>query len=200
MEPFIGQIMMFGGNFAPKYWAFCDGQILSISDHQALYSLLGNAYGGDGRTTFALPDLRGRVTVHPGSGPGLTTKKLGQSDGLEATVININNMPNHSHNASFTQTSGEVSAVGSIPVNNEDGNADSSDPSSGVFAYASGDMYTSEPANANNPGNISVTGSAKVTGNVVVDPQGNQEPFNNMQPFLAINYIIALEGIYPSRS
>lgn len=200
MEPFIGQIMMFGGTFAPKGWAFCEGQILRISDHQALYSILGITYGGDGRTTFALPDLRGRAPIHVGTGLGLTTKTLGEIGGYETTVINVNNMPTHTHNATFTQNSGDVSGVGSIPVNNEDGNADSSDPSSGVFAYANGDMYTSEPANSSNPGNISVTGNAIVTGNITVSPQGNQQPFNNMQPFIAMNYIIALEGIYPPRS
>ncbi len=87
MEPFLGEILMFAGNFAPRGWAFCDGQILPISQNQALFSLLGTTYGGDGRTTFALPELRGRVAMHPGTGPGLSSRQLGEKSGVESVTL-----------------------------------------------------------------------------------------------------------------
>jgi microcystin-dependent protein len=97
MEPFIGQIIMFGGNFAPKGWALCDGQLLQIVQNTALFSILGTTYGGDGRTTFALPDLRGRVPLHPGNGPGLTPRSLGEKAGAEAVTLSTGEMPTHNH-------------------------------------------------------------------------------------------------------
>ncbi len=100
MESFIGEIRMFGGNFAPRGWALCDGQLLPISQHSALFSILGTIYGGDGRTTFALPDLRGRVAVHPGHGPGLSDYRVGEKGGSEHTTLNSTQMPNHSHSHS----------------------------------------------------------------------------------------------------
>ncbi|WP_430974469.1 tail fiber protein, partial [Sunxiuqinia rutila] len=96
-EPFVAQISMFGGNFAPRNWAFCDGQLLAISSHTALFSLLGTTYGGDGRTTFALPDLRGRTPVHAGNGPGLSPRALGSKFGSEQTTLTTNNLPSHNH-------------------------------------------------------------------------------------------------------
>jgi microcystin-dependent protein len=97
MDPFIAQIIMFGGNFAPRGWAFCDGQLLPISSNSALFSILGTTYGGDGRTTFALPDLRGRIAMHPGSGPGLPTYRLGQKGGATTRQMTTAEMPNHNH-------------------------------------------------------------------------------------------------------
>lgn len=97
MEPFIGMIIAFGGNFAPRGWAKCDGTLLSVSENQALFSILGTTYGGDGRTTFGLPDLRGRVPMHYGSGPGLTPRSLGEKDGSETVTLNVNNLPPHNH-------------------------------------------------------------------------------------------------------
>lgn len=97
MEPFIGQIIMFGGNFAPRGWALCDGQLLPISQYSALFSILGTFYGGDGRTTFGLPDLRGRVPMHPGNGAGLTQRQLGQKLGAENNVLTTPNLPSHNH-------------------------------------------------------------------------------------------------------
>lgn len=98
MEPFIGMIVQFGGNFAPRGWAFCDGQLLPVSSNQALFSILGTTYGGDGRTTFALPDLRGRVPIHPGNGPGLSSYRLGEKSGHESVTLTVSNMPSHNHN------------------------------------------------------------------------------------------------------
>ncbi len=97
MDPFIGEIIMFGGNFAPRSWALCDGQLLPINQHSALFSILGTIYGGDGRTTFALPDLRGRAAIHAGHGPGLSDRRLGSRSGTETTTIQIHNLPVHSH-------------------------------------------------------------------------------------------------------
>lgn len=106
MEPFIGMIVQFGGNFAPRGWAFCDGQLLPISQNQALFSILGTTYGGDGVSTFGLPDLRGRVAIHPGNGPGLSHYKLGAKGGHESVTLTINNMPSHNH--SFSGIAGDA--------------------------------------------------------------------------------------------
>ncbi len=101
-SPFIGEILMFGGNFAPRSWAFCDGQLLSIAQNTALFSILGTTYGGDGRVTFGLPELRGRVAMHPGSGPGLTTRGLGEKGGTETVTLNTTQIPAHNHTATST--------------------------------------------------------------------------------------------------
>jgi len=97
MEGFIGEIIMFGGNFAPRFWAFCNGQLLAIAQNQALFSILGTTYGGDGRTTFGLPDLRGRAAMHTGQGPGLTSRQLGQRGGTEANTLTVSQIPSHTH-------------------------------------------------------------------------------------------------------
>ena len=169
-EPFIGEISMFAGNFAPRGWAFCDGQLLSISENTALFSLLGTTYGGDGRTTFALPDLRGRVSVHPGSGAGLSTYRLGQKGGVESATMTAENMPSHNHT---------IAAYGKNPNTN--------DPNGAVMA---------------NLGPVPSIYSNKI-GKVQMNPtgySGGEKPFDIRQPFLGVNYIIALQGIYPSRS
>ncbi|MCL7764790.1 tail fiber protein [Polaribacter sp. Z014] len=202
MEPFIAQIIMFGGNFAPRGWAFCDGQLLPISQNTALFSLLGTTYGGDGRTSFALPDLRGRVPIGPRHGPGLSPVKLGERGGTETNTLTITTLPNHNHTASVTgMTAAFSNGVGTIPVNSEEGLADEKNPAGGVLNNAEADIYTSEAANAVYGANVAVTGDVAITGgNITVGNTGGQQPVNNMQPFLGINYIIALEGIFPSRS
>ena len=110
-EPFVGEIRMFAGNFAPRGWAFCDGQLLSVEQHDALFSLLGTIYGGDGRTSFALPDLRCRIPIHPGLGPGLTPRNLGNKSGAETVAITANQLPSHSH----TLEASSVAATESAP-------------------------------------------------------------------------------------
>ena len=97
MEPFVGDIIMFGGNFAPRDWAFCNGQLMQVSQNTALFSIIGTTYGGDGRTTFALPDLRSRAPMHPGRGPGLTARRLGEKGGAETNILNVNQLPTHNH-------------------------------------------------------------------------------------------------------
>jgi microcystin-dependent protein len=172
MTPFIGQIVIFGGNFAPRSWAFCNGQLLSIAQNTALFSILGTTYGGDGRTTFALPDLRGRVAIGQGHGPGLSQRSLGQEGGSETNTLTTNQIPSHNHGLQ-------------IPVSDEDSNSD--EPNGNVLA--AGQFYQTTPAANQNYG--SVNGTANTGGN---------QSFNNIQPYLAVNYIIATQGVFPSRN
>jgi microcystin-dependent protein len=168
MEPFIGQVMMFGGNFAPRGWAFCEGQLLAISSHSALFSILGTIYGGDGRSTFALPDLRGRTAIQQGHGPGLSTRQLGQRGGSETNTHTTQNMPSHNHGISVPVNTGETGEAAGVLGN--------------------GPIYAEEATSgANYPG--ATTGMS-----------GGQQPVNNLQPYLAVYYIIALQGLYPSRN
>ena len=163
-EPFIAEIRIFAGNFAPRSWAFCDGQLLPISQNTALFSLIGTTYGGDGRTTTALPDLQGRAPMHPGHGPGLTSRRLGQKSGAEVATLSEAQIPEHTHTVD-----GHTDGDESSPVNN----------------FVEDCWYNSTP-NQN-------------SGSVVSTAGGNQA-HNNSQPYLAMNFIIALQGLYPSRS
>lgn len=173
-EPFVGEIRMFAGNFAPRGWAFCDGQLLAVSQNDALFSLLGTIYGGDGRTTFGLPDLRGRIPIHAGSGPGLSPRRLGQKAGSEKVTLTINELPSHTH--PLTATTG--AAVGRDPVS-----AQNSNLSPGV---AGGDGY------ARRFQGVPLSSQA-------ITMVGGSQSHANLQPFLCVNFIIALFGIYPSR-
>ncbi len=172
MEFFIGSIILFGGTFAPRSWAFCQGQILSIAQNSALYSILGTAYGGNGTTTFALPDLRGRVPIHPGQGPGLSNYSLGQSSGSETTTLLSSNMPAHNHTLNAVTETGNVGAP------------------AGASLAATGAL---DPEYR-----IGGTGVGMAASSIGV--AGGSQPHNNMQPYLALNYIICLEGIFPSRN
>ena len=169
-DPFVGEIRMFAGNFAPRNWAFCDGQLLAISQNDALFSLLGTTYGGDGRTTFGLPDLQGRVPVHAGSGPGLSNRPLGSKSGSESVTLGSTQLPSHTH---ALQGSGDA--------------ATTPDPSGNVFARSSGDAYGSD-FSASNMNAAAVGGS------------GGGQAHTNLMPSLVVNVIVALFGIYPSRS
>ncbi|UKM65738.1 tail fiber protein [Flavobacteriaceae bacterium GSB9] len=171
-EGFIGEIRMFAGNFAPRNWAFCDGQLLPISQNQALFSILGTTYGGDGRTTFALPDLRGRVAIHPGAGTGLSTYVQGQKGGTETNTISVSQMPSHSH---------QVNAVA------EDGTE--STPTSNLPA---GTKVLDKEYSQDTP-NTTMNSE-------MIEPEGDGQPINNIQPYGTVNYIICLQGIFPSRS
>jgi len=189
-EGFIGEIRMFAGNFAPRSWAFCDGQLLAISQNTALFSILGTTYGGDGRTTFALPDLRSRVAVHEGHGPGLSDYRLGEKGGVESVQLTTLNLPAHSHTI--------PAGGGTVPV--ADGPPDTNIPggsylttgaATGQMLYkkASGATFTNG-TNLNTPSSGSST-----TGNT-----GASIAVPNVQPYNTVNYIICLQGIYPSRS
>ncbi len=191
MEPFIGEIIMFGGNFAPRSWAFCNGQLLAISQNTALFSILGTTYGGDGRTTFALPDLRGRSAIHAGRGPGLSTMKLGQRGGAESVTLNLLNLPNHSHTASITSAQAAVTLKASV----DEGSSDEAEGN--ILASGISKMYAA--ANVADQVNLAPV-AAPVTGSVTLSNTGNQQSFNNRNPFEVVNYIIALFGTYPSRS
>jgi microcystin-dependent protein len=186
MDPFIGQIVIFGGNFAPRSWAFCNGQLLSISQNTALFSILGTTYGGDGRTTFALPDLRGRSAIHPGTGPGLSTIKLGQRGGAEYHTLTTAQMPSHEHSGATLK--------GSIGTNEDDG--DSNDPNGKNFGLIDPDDTLIFNGTANTvsmaPNSVGITGNTSAT--------GENQPFYIRNPFEGINYIIALFGTFPSRS
>lgn len=177
MEPFIAQITLFAGNFAPRGWAFCNGQVLSIAQNTALFSLVGTTYGGNGQTTFALPDLRGRVPIHPGQGPGLSTYSLGQVAGSETVTLTTNQIPAHTHNLMGSTANGSApSPAGNALAQSYDANT-----LNNVDTYAAGPATS-----ALHPSSISATGSS--------------QPHSNIQPYTCINYIIALEGVFPSRN
>jgi len=176
-EPFIGQIQTFGFDFAPRGWAFCDGQLLPISENSALFSLLGTTYGGDGRTTFGLPDLRGRVPIHFGQGGGLTHRPLGSRGGAETTTLTVNQMPAHNHDIFV-----------------EPGDGDTSSPTGMVLAQAllsnrRDNQYAVLPEAAEDTLDLDA-----------VSVVGGGQAHANMQPFLTINYCIALTGVFPSRN
>lgn len=178
MEPFIGMIVMFAGNFAPRSWALCDGQLLPINNYQALFSILGTTYGGDGRTTFALPDLRGRFPLHAGRGAGLSERRLGSKGGEERHTLTAQEMPSHTHVAATT-----IDLATNSP-------ATSTEASGNILANAEN---TNIYANA-------LPDTSLGNANVTVNNTGGGQPFNNMQPFQCVNYIIALQGTFPSRS
>lgn len=169
MEPFIAQIILFGGNYPPRGWAFCDGQLLPISSNSALFSIIGTVYGGDGRTTFALPDLRSRVPMHAGQGQGLSPRRIGEKLGVETVTLSTAQMPSHGH---------ELNVLNAA--------ADNDRPSGDLLARSSIYSATTTPTVTLNPTTIAETGGG--------------QSHENMQPTLCINYIIALQGIFPSRT
>jgi microcystin-dependent protein len=178
MEGYIGQVILFAGNFAPRGWAFCQGQLLSIQTNTALFSILGTTYGGNGQTNFALPDLRGRVAVGQGQGPGLSNWVLGESTGVENVSLVVTEMPAHSHLV-------QVSA----------GAADTGTASNNYLANANAQFGADPiPVNTYNGG----TGATLAVN--TIGPAGGSQPHENIQPSLCINYIICLEGIFPSRN
>ena len=171
-EPILGEIRMFAGNFAPTGWAFCQGQLLPIAQNTALFSLLGTTYGGNGTTTFALPDLRGRVPVGFGQGPSLSNRVIGEKFGTETVTLTTAQMPAHSHTVNAVTTEGNQNLhTNSLPANTKTLDKEYSD------------------ANANT--------TMKAT---MVNPTGGSQPFGVSQPSLGVNFIIALQGIYPSRN
>lgn len=171
MEGTIGEIRLFAGNFAPRNWAFCQGQILSIAQNTALFSILGTTYGGNGQTTFALPDLRGRVPVGPGQGPGLPAVSLGEVGGEPTHTLTINESPAHTHTTQSNRATNEAATTsrpnGKVPA------------AGGAYADAT-------------------DGSALQAD--VIGVAGGSQPHNNMQPYLGLNYIICLFGVFPSRN
>lgn len=188
MDPLIATIIMFGGNFAPRGWALCEGQLVAISSNTALFSLLGTTFGGDGRTTFGLPDMRGRTPIGAGNGPGLSDRRLGQKGGTESNVLNVTQIPSHNHSAAGRLKVFNGAASDPSPKNNFPGTASARDISTGATVQVS-----DWSSNAND---YAAANGVEIT----VNNTGGNQSVNNMEPWLAVNYIIALFGIYPSRS
>ncbi len=166
--PYIGEIRMVGFNFAPVGWASCDGQLVAISQNDTLFTLIGTTYGGDGQNTFALPNLSGRIPIHMGSGPGLSTRNIGEISGSEAVTLTASQIAAHAHTPMAQSANGALNT-----------------PQNGVWAGASSSVYTS--AAPNMPMRNSLIGMA-----------GGSQPHDNMMPFLAVNFIISLFGIFPT--
>ena len=182
-EPFIGEIRLVGFDFAPRGWESCEGQLLSIHSNQTLFSLLGTTYGGDGVHTFALPDLRGRVPIGEGTGPGLTPYRLGERGGSETVTLTESQMPSHDHAASATTT-----------LHGSDSAANSPSPNGTVPGNTGrSNLNQTESATVDR-----ATDAASTT--VTVQNAGGSQPHNNIQPYLGMRYVIATQGIYPSRS
>lgn len=177
MDPFLGTILMVGFNFAPVGWALCNGQLLPISQNTALFSLLGTYYGGDGVTTFALPNLQGRVPIHQGNGAGLSPYVLGQLGGTQSSTLTVANLPAHNHPANCNNTPGS-----------------SIDPTGNLWAEANpgGRDPVATPSYASSP-------TGQLAGNAI-GLTGGSQPVSILQPYLCVNFIIALQGIYPSRN
>jgi len=194
-NPFIGQVTLFAGNFPPRAFAFCQGQLLPIASNTALFSILGTTYGGDGRTTFALPDLRGRCAIHPGRGPGLSTYVLGERQGIETVNLNLLQLPSHSHltaNNAATDQHVLLSRDQAVRV----------EPNAGdVLAAATEDTFGGNNVKAFGPATNTVNGQT-ISANAGLSLQntGGNQSHENRRPFIAINYIIALQGTYPARS
>ena len=167
-QPYVGEIRMFPGNFAPQGWAMCDGSLIAISENETLFNLIGTTYGGDGQTTFALPDLRGRAPIHMGT--NVATYFIGQTGGAETVTLTNNQIPNHTH---LPQA---ASGAAGNPANSPSGNVWS--------GWTGGQFTTQAPGVSMNP--------------AAAGPSGGSQPHNNMVPFQAINYIISLFGVYPS--
>jgi microcystin-dependent protein len=177
MEGTIAEIRMFAGNFAPRNWNFCQGQLIPISQNQALFSIIGTTYGGDGRTTCALPDLRGRTVIGPGRGPGLPPYSQGNVGGIDVTTLNISNMPEHDHSASTTTTT--ITAIKGSSL-------------AGAPLYEN----TTAPTRSLNAG----TGVSTSQSETTISQTGKGQPFSNMQPYLPCYYIICVDGTYPART
>ncbi len=171
-EPFIAEVRIFAGNFAPRGWAFCNGQLLPVSQNTALFSLLGTTYGGDGPTTTALPDLQGRAPMHPGRGPGLTDRRLGERGGVDSVTLSEAQMPQHSHAMQGVNETANQRQVG----NN--------------FLARGTQLYVAPQG----------SGTPLTPMGPMLDNQGGSQAHNNRQPYLSMNFIIALVGLYPSRS
>jgi len=171
-DPFVAEVRIFAGNFAPRGWAFCEGQLIPISQNTALFSLLGTNYGGDGRVTFGLPNLQGRAPMHPGQGPGLTPRSLGDMGGSSSVTLTQAELPAHAHAMKYNKTVA----------------GDSNSPAGKLFAKS---VVPVASVFSSSPPDMAIASSTVA---------GGSQPHNNMQPYLGVSYIIALQGIYPPRT
>jgi microcystin-dependent protein len=169
-QPFLGTIMMFAGNFAPAGWAECNGALLPIAENDALFALIGTTYGGDGQVTFGLPDLRGRIPIHQGTGPGLSTYVVGQQAGSETVTLVANQMGGHTHQ-----------------LQSSSGNGSANSPAGAIVAGSALTPYTTSTGNTS-------------FGPSMIGAAGGNQPHENMMPFLALTFVIALFGIFPSQN
>ncbi len=204
MEGTIAEIRLFGGDFAPKTWSFCNGALLPINTNQALFALLGTTYGGNGVNTFALPDLRGRTAVGTGLGAGLSNYTLGQMSGGPTVTLTTNQIPQHTHTASVSGTTGQGGGTATLMGVNAGGSASPAgnylgvdDSGSGAATYAAGGTGT--PV-AMNSGSLSGGSTTLSPPTVAVATSGASQPHDNSMPSLALNYIICVQGIFPSRN
>jgi microcystin-dependent protein len=195
-EAYIGSIVLFAGNFAPRGWMFCNGQILPIAQYSAVYAILGATYGGDGRTTFALPDLRGRIPVGVGTGTGLSPWDLGQKGGYENAQL-----PAHTHAASTSSLTLSATAAGNVTPKCCSEGGDKSVATGNCVASFSEGFVSPVDADANMaPIAVSLPVTGTVTGNVTIGPAGSNVALSNIQPSLGLNWIICMEGLFPSRN
>ncbi|MCU1265472.1 MAG: phage Tail Collar domain protein [Acidobacteria bacterium] len=171
-QPYVGEIRMFGGNFAPAGWAFCQGQLMPISENDVLFQLIGTTYGGDGQETFALPDLQGRVPIHQGQGSGLQNYQIGEQGGSESVTLTTQTIPAHSHPAL---------CIG--------GGGNASNPAGGLWAGSDVNQYAAVAPDT-------TMGSPPIP----TSPTGGSQPHENMIPFTCISYILSLFGIFPSQN
>jgi microcystin-dependent protein len=172
-QPYVGEIRMFGGNFAPAGWMFCEGQLLPISENETLFNLIGTTYGGDGQSTFGLPDLRGRLPIHQGQGSGLTSRTLAETGGVETVTLTVNQIPAHSHTGLATNNvANSASAANKI--------------------LASGSVVSTLPYGTDAP--------LAALNATTVGLVGGSQPHNNFQPYLCVDFIISLFGIFPSQT
>jgi microcystin-dependent protein len=190
-EPFLAEIIIFAGNFNPRGWLFCDGQLLQISQNSALFSLLGTTYGGDGRTTFGLPDLRGRVPMHEGTGPGLTSRRLGEKGGLETVNLTTAQMPSHTHAATTTATT-----TSTLRATTDGGNTNV--PTGNVLADDGNDRIYKNVAPDTSMSAAAI--DSATTASTTVGNTGGSQAHTNVQPYTVLNFIIATQGVFPSRN
>ena len=189
-DPFLGMIILVPYNFAPLGWAFCNGQLMSISQNTALFALIGTTFGGNGIQTFGLPDLRSRVPIGAGQGPGLSNYDIGQMSGSERVTLTINELPTHTHVVTLSNLAATAN------VKNGAGNRQT--PVGNIPAIEAAGVtatYSNAAADA-----AMAAGAISVTGTPSVAPTGNNQPFTVVQPYLTLNYCIALQGIFPSRN
>lgn len=204
-QPYLGGMCAFGGNFAIRSWAKAEGQLLAISSNSALFSLLGTTYGGDGRTTFGLPDLRGRSPIGQGRGPGLNDYRLGQRGGGETHILNVAQLPTHNHSATTTTANVVDTSATTIALRALASNSTTNSPTNAVLANSPNreNIYNNGVPNVDMSADaieLNLSIDVNSTSSTVVNNNGSSQAFNIRGPYLAITWLIALQGVFPSRS